>query len=280
MRYIQEVHGYSERRACHVICVNRCTARRVPAGDRDAALRQRLRELAVERRRFGVLRLHILLRREGLVHNHKRTERIYREENLSLRLRQRKKRPSHLRVVYPGPSGPDQHWSLDFMSDALMNGRRIRILTIVDLWDRSSPALEVDVSLPGQRVVRVLETLRQQGYLPRRLRTDNGPEFTGKALDAWAREHGVQLEFTRPGKPMDNGHIESFNGRLRDECLNQNVFLSLADARDTLENWRRDYNRKRPHSALNWMTPEEFRTNNQPCNPTGITNSEVVYSMG
>lgn len=260
--------------------VNRCTARRAPVEEQDTVLRRRLKELAEERRRFGAMRLHIMLRREGLVQNHKRTERIYREESLSLRLRSRKKRPSHLRVVQPGPCAPDEQWSLDFMSDALMNGRRIRVLTLVDLWDRSCPTLEVDVSLPGQRVVRVLEKLRLQGRLPQRLRTDNGPEFTGKALDVWAQEHGVQLEFIRPGKPMDNGHIESFNGRLRDECLNQNAFLSLADARDTLERWRRDYNRQRPHSALGWMTPEEFREKNQPYNPTGITNSQAVYSMG
>lgn len=127
------------------------------------------------------------------------------------------------------------------MSDTLMNGRRIRVLTIVDLWDRASPALEVDFSLPGQRVVRVLERLRLQGRKPRLLRVDNGPEFTGKALDAWAHEHGVRLEFIRPGKPTDNGHIESFNGKVRDECLNQSAFVSLADARDSLERWRRDY---------------------------------------
>lgn len=133
------------------------------------------------------------------------------------------------------------------------------------------------MSLPGQRVVRVLDKLRVQGRLPQRLRTDNGPGFTGKALDAWAREHGVQLEFTRPGKPTDNGHIESFNGKLRDECLNQNVFLSLADARDTIELWRQDYNRQRPHSSLNWMTPEEFRKKNEPFNQIRITNSQLVY---
>lgn len=154
MRYVQTAHGYSERRACMVLCVNRCTARRAPPEARDIDLRQRLRELAEERRRFGALRLHIMLRREGLVQNHKRTERIYREENLSLRLRNRKKRLSHLRIIQAGPTGPNEQWSLDFMSDALMKGRRIRILTIVDLWDRSSPAIEVDVSLPGQRVVR------------------------------------------------------------------------------------------------------------------------------
>lgn len=219
-----EAHGYSERRACSALCVNRRTVRRPPAEDRDADLRLCLRELAEERRRFGAPRLHIMLRREGLVQNHKRTDRLYREENLSLRLRSRKKHPSHLRVVQPGPSGPDEQWSLDFMSDVLMNGRRIRVLTIVDLWDRSSAAVEVDVSLPGPRVVRVLDKLRLQGRLPRRLRTDNGSVFTGKALDAWAQEHDVQLEFIRPGKPTDNGHIESFNGKPRHECLNQNAF--------------------------------------------------------
>lgn len=136
------------------------------------------------------------------------------------------------------------------------------------------------MSLPGQRVVRVLDKLRLQGRLPRRLRTDNGPEFTGKTLDTWAQEHGVQLEFIRPGKPMDNGHIESFNGKLRDECLNQNAFLSLTDAKDIIERWRLDYNRQRPHSALNWMTPEEFREKSQSYNQTRNTNSQLVYSMG
>ena len=239
-----------------------------------------MRELAEIRCRFGVARLHVMLRREGLVVNHKRTERVYREEHLSLRLKKRAKRPSHLRVAQAGPTLPDEQWAMDFMSDALMNGRRIRVLTIVDLWDRTSPALETDVSLTGQRVVRVLERLRLQGRVPQAIRVDNGPEFTGKALDAWAQEHGVRLEFTRPGKPMDNGHIESFNGKVRDECLNQNVFLSLADARDSIERWRQDYNRERPHSSLNWMTPEEYRKKNQPFYPAESTNLTVVSLTG
>ncbi len=253
--------------------MNRSTLRRIALEDKDAALRTRMLELAETRRRFGVPRLHALLRREGLVVNHKRTERIYREENLSLRLKKRKKRPSHLRVVQPGPQCANEQWSMDFMGDSLMNGRRIRILTIVDLWDRSSPALEVDFSLPGQRVVRILERLRLQGRMPHLLRVDNGPEFTGKALDVWAYEHGVKLEFIRPGKPMDNGHIESFNGKLRDECLNQNAFLSLAAARDSLERWRQDYNRERPHSSLGWMSPEAYRKRHQP--PTNAENTNL-----
>lgn len=278
--YVREAHGYSERRACTLLCMNRRTYRRVQPEDADAALRVRMRELAEIRRRFGAARLHILLRREGLVTNHKRTERVYREECLSLRLKKRNKRPSHLRVIQPGPSRPDELWAMDFMSDALLNGRRIRVLTVVDLWDRTSPALEADISLTGHRVVRVLEMLRLQGRKPQALRVDNGPEFTGKALDAWAHEHGVRLEFTRPGKPMDNGHIESFNGKVRDECLNQNAFVSLADARDSLERWRWDYNRERPHSSLGWMTPEEYRNHHQPYYPIGITNLNLVSLTG
>lgn len=239
-------------------------------------LRRRLRELAQERRRFGARRLHILLRQEGLVVNHKRTERLYREEGLSLRLRQRKKYPSVLRACPLAPRGPNEQWGMDFVSDSLASGRRIRILTILDLWDRSNPALEVDMSLSGQRVVQVLERLRLQGRLPRSLRTDNGPEFTCRALDAWARKHGVGMEHSRPGKPTDNGFVESFNGKLRDECLNENVFESLAEARRILEEWRHDYNSKRPHSALGWRSPEAYRAEHQPFYQTGTTNLSLA----
>lgn len=165
---------------------------------------------------------------------------------------------------------------MDFVSDSLESGRRIRILTILDLWDRSTPALEVDISLSGQRVVQVLERLRLQGRLPRRLLTDNGPEFTGRALNEWAQKHGIGLEHSRPGKPTDNGFVESFNGRLRDECLNQNIFVSLADARHLIEEWRQDYNCNRPHSALGWQSPETYRAPHQPSNLTAITNLSLV----
>ena len=257
--------------------MNRRTLRRKPPLDKDVELRARMREIAETRRRFGAPRLHVMLRREGLVINHKRTERVYREEKLSLRLKKRHKRPSHARVPQVGPLYRDEQWGMDFLSDALMDGRRIRILTIVDLWDRSSPAVEVDVSLPGLRVVRALERLRLHGRLPKSIRLDNGPEFTGKALDAWAHKHSVWLDFIRPGKPTDNGHIESFNGRMRDECLNQNAFLSLADARGSLEKWRDDYNQSRPHSSLDWMSPQEYYEHHQPCNPSGITNLNLAY---
>lgn len=226
--------------------------------DANTALRGRLRELAEERRRFGSPRLYLMLRREGWLVNHKRVERLYREERLSLRLKGRRKRPSHLRVAQPRPTGPDQHWAMDFMSDSLLNGRRVKVLTIVDLWDRRCLWLEADHSLTGDRVVRVLEQLRATGQRPKLLRTDNGPEFTGKALDAWARHQDVRLEFIRPGKPMENGHIESFNGRLREECLDMNVFTSLDETRRVLSDWRLDYNRVRPHSSLGGLAPEEF----------------------
>ena len=276
MRYVQTAYTASQRRACVALGVSRSTVRRPPSQDRDAELRRRLRELAEERRRFGVQRLHILLRREGLVVNHKRTERLYSEESLSLRLRPMKKRPCVLRSCQPAPMGPDEQWGMDFVSDSLESGRRIRILTILDLWDRSTPALEVDISLSGQRVVQVLERLRLQGRLPRRLLTDNGPEFTGHALNEWAQKHGVGLAHSRPGKPTDNGFVESFNGRLRDECLNQNIFVSLAEARRLLEEWRQDYNCNRPHSALGWQSPDAYRTTHQPSTTTGNTNLSLV----
>lgn len=165
---------------------------------------------------------------------------------------------------------------MDFVSDNLMSERRIRILTILDLWDRSNPVLEADISLSGQRVVQVLERLRREGHLPRSLRTDNGSEFTGRALNEWAQKHGVRLEYSRPGKPTDKGFVESFNGRLRDECLNQNIFVTLAETRRILEKWREDYNGNRPHGALGWQSPEAYRASHQPSIPTGNTNLSLV----
>jgi len=241
------------------MALNRRTFRRPSAPDGDTELRKRLRELAETRKRFGSPRMTILLNREGWAINHKRVERVYREEGLSLRLKRRRKRCSHLRVVMPGPTGPDQRWSLDFVSDTLFNGRRLRLLTVVDAWDRSCPAIEVDHSLTGERVVRMLTRLKSEGRLPAVLQMDNGPEFTSRALDRWAYEHGVKLHFIRPGKPTDNGHIESFNGRLRDECLNQHAFMNLDEARQIIEDWRQDYNLERPHSALGGLSPDMYR---------------------
>ena len=249
----------SERHACAVVGISRSSARYERRRCDDAALRQRLRELAAERRRFGYRRLHVLLRREGFLVNHKRVYRLYREAALSVRRRSRK-RVARERCPAPTPTGPDQCWSLDFVSDALAWGRKIRLLTVEDTFTREALAIEVDTSLPGMRVARVLDyVIDARGAAPRKITLDNGPELTSKALDQWAYEHAVDLDFIERGKPVQNAFIESFNGRLRDECLNEHWFLSLADARSIVEEWRTDYNRNRPHSSLGNLSPEEFR---------------------
>jgi len=217
-----------------------------------------MREIAEKRRRFGSPRIHVMLQREGLVINHKRTERLYREEGLSLKLRKRKKRTAVTRIELPKPEAPNKRWSMDFMLDQLAYGRRFRVLTIVDAFTRECPALEVDTSIGGKRVTRVLDRLAFLRGVPEVITIDNGPEFASRALDEWAYRNNVKLDFIRPGKPVENAFIESFNGKFRDECLNENWFLSLDDARSTIEAWRIDYNRHRPHSSLNNMTPMEY----------------------
>ena len=226
----------------------------------DTEIRLRLRQLAEQRRRFGSPRLHVLLRREGYLINHKRTERIYREEGLSLRLKRRRKRCSALRIVLNKPQRVNQHWSMDFVTDNLYNGRRFRILTVVDDLSRECPVLEVDHSLTGLRVTRVLDRIALTRGLPEVITVDNGPEFISKVMDAWAYEKRVKLHFIQPGKPTQNAYIESFNGKFRDECLDEHIFLSLEDARRKIEAWREDYNADRPHHSLNNMTPIEFAT--------------------
>jgi putative transposase len=204
-----------------------------------------------------------MLRREGFMVNHKRVERIYREEGLSLRRRHKRKRLSHLRVVRGWPTAANQVWAMDFIHDNLWSGRRYRALAVLDHWSRESLAIEVDVSLTGERVKRVLERLRVSRGLPEVILTDNGPEFTGRVLDQWAGDHHVQLQFIEPGKPIQNAFIESFISRLRDECLNEHVFVSLDDARRKIERWRVQYNKHRPHSSLGYLSPEEFASSNR-----------------
>jgi len=229
-----------------------------PKTGNDEELRRRLRELAEQRKRFGSPRLHIMLKREGLVINHKRTERLYREEGLALRRKRRRKGAAGARVIILSPQRTNERWSMDFVTDSIITGRRFRALAIVDDYSRECPAIEVDTSLGGCRVVGVLEKLAEIRGLPDVITIDNGPEFASRALDEWAYRKGVKLNFIRPGKPIENAYIESFNGRFRDECLNTNWFISLKHARDIIEDWRRDYNEVRPHSSLKGATPKEY----------------------
>ena len=260
VQWIQARYGLSERRACRLVGIGRSTLRyRSRARTDESSLRQRLRELAAERPRFGYRRLHVLLRREGVIVNHKRIERLYREEGLAVRRRTRKRvaRNGRGRAAFPGR--PNQQWGIDFVSDTLAWGRRIRLFTVVDVLTREVLAIEVDTSLPGGRVVRVLERLAVARGAPDEIVLDNGPELAGKAVDQWAYERGVWLRFIEPDKPVQNAFVESFQGRLRDECLDRHWFLGLTDARHTVEIWRQDYNQARPHSALGYRPPEEFR---------------------
>jgi len=224
----------------------------------DAPIQKRLEDLAVERRRFGYRRLHVLLRREGLVINIKRTRRIYRAANLQVR--RRKKRRIALGRGNPSPvvSRINERWSLDFVQDSLQSGRRFRALTIVDDFSRESLGIEVDFSLSGVRMARALDAIGSVRGFPEYIVLDNGPEMTSLAMLQWSLQRGVRLHFIDPGKPTQNGFIESFNGKFRDECLNENQFISLNEAREIIERWRIDYNAFRPHASLGNRTPEEF----------------------
>ncbi len=248
----------SERRSCHLIQIARSTQRYQSQARDDTALRIRLKDLAGPRVRYGYRRLHVLLLREGWEVNHKKVYRLYREMGLSLRLKRSKKRRSQVRGLVPVARRPNERWSMDFVSDSLHDGRRFRALTIVDNFTRVSPAIEVGVSITGRRVATVLDRLKILHGLPRMITVDHGPEFTSRALDEWAYRNGVKLDFTRPGKPTDNAYIESFNGKVRPDCLNQNCFASLEDAKTKIEAWRRDYNGSRPHTSLGDRTPREF----------------------
>ena len=247
----------SERHACGLlgIAVSSCRYRS-RTQERERALRSRLVELAHENPRYGSPRLYVLLRRETPC-NHKRVERIYREAGLSLR-RKKRKRLVRQRVPMMAVRAANEEWALDFVADALASARSLRILTVVDAFTRECLALEADTSMGSLRVVRVLERLIAERGVPRRIRTDNGPEFTSRAYLAWSLERRIELVHIRPGKPIENALVESFNGRLREECLNTSWFRNLFDARRQIEAWRHRYNRARPHSALDYQTPFEF----------------------
>jgi len=256
--WLQDGFGVSQRRSCRVLGAVRSTVQYQSRRADDTALRAELRILAAQRRRFGYRRLAVLLRRAGQRINHKKVYRIYREEGLAVRRRKRKKLAAGVRIVLASPTQPNQRWSMDFMGDSLASGRPFRILNIVDDYSREAIATEVDSSMPGLRVVRVLEQIASTRPLPTTIVCDNGPEFTGRTLDAWAYARGVQLHFIRPGKPIENAFAESFNGKMRDECLNESWFADLGEARTKIGLWRIDYNEVRPHSALGNRTPTEY----------------------
>jgi putative transposase len=257
--YVEVEYQVSERHACRLVGLGRSTYRyRMRKAVRDSALRARLKELAARRMRFGYRRLTAMLAREGISANHKHVYRLYREEGLAMRIRHRRRIRWSGAVSSPGASRPNERWSMDFVSDCVSTGRVIRMLTVVDDCTRECPAIEVDTSLGGLRVRRVLERIASERGLPEAIVLDNGPEFRGRALAAWSEERGVRLEFIQPGKPAQNAYAESFNGRLRDECLNANWFTSVNDARRKIEAWRQDYNQERPHSSLGYLPPAEF----------------------
>jgi len=255
---VVETLGLKVRKACRLVSLWRSSFKYCSRRPDDAELRRCMREIAEKRKRFGAPRIGIMLKRAGWKVNHKKIERIYAEEGLALRRRKRRKKFVGPRVPLPVPARPNQHLAMDFVQDRLISGRKIRALTIVDTFSRECPALEVDTSLGGRRVVRVLERLAEVQGAPEVITIDNGTEFDSKVMDEWAFKRKVKLAFIRPGKPNENAYGESFNGRFRDECLNEHLFETLDHARKLIEDWRIDYNEQRPHSSLENLTPKEF----------------------
>ncbi len=248
----------SERRACQLVGLSRSTLRYESRhSEENEELKAKIVTIAQERRRFGYRRIHALLRRDGVEANHKRIYRLYREAELAVKRRKRRKGVAVPREPLELPQRRNEVWSMDFVMDALSSGRRIKILTIVDDCTKEAIDLAVGFGISGHYVTRILDqAARFRGY-PSAIRTDQGPEFTGRALDQWAYENGVQLKLIQPGKPTQNAYIESFNGKFRDECLSEHWFQSLAHARVIIQAWRKDYNEQRPHSMLGYQTPAE-----------------------
>ncbi|MBA4045030.1 MAG: IS3 family transposase [Erythrobacter sp.] len=256
--HLQTCHGMSERRACRVIDADRKSMRYRSTRDDDGDLREKLRELANQRRRFGYRRLHILLLREGVMINRKKTQRLYREEGLAVRRRRSRKRAVGTRAPAPVLALPNQRWSLDFVHDQIASGRRFRVLNVVDDVTRECLAAVPDTSISGHRVVRELTRLISERGKPGMIVSDNSTELTSNAVLAWCGQIGVEWHYIAPGKPMQNGYVESFNGRMRDELLNETLFLSMTHARVEIAAWVEDYNRERPHSSLGYTTPAAF----------------------
>ena len=258
MGFLMTKMGLSERRACRLAGLARSVNQYRLSGRDDGPVLERLRTLASENRRYGYLRLHAVLKREGLVQNPKRTYRLYRQEGLQVRTKKRRKLPRRDRIAAQIPTRPMRRWSLDFIHDQLADYRRFRVLNIIDDHSKVCPGQIVDISISGARVARYLDDLALLTGLPEEIVLDNGPEGTSRAMFQWAERTGVRLRFIEPGKPVQNAFVESFNSRFRDECLNQHWFTSLRHARETIAAWRTHYNTERPHSALGYQTPAQF----------------------
>ena len=258
MTWAIENKGYAQRRACRLIGMAPRIFRYRSSRPDDIGLRNRLRKLAAERRRFGYRRLHLLLKHDGVAVNWKKLYRLYREERLTVRKRGGRKRAIGTRAPMTIPQDANQRWSLDFVSDTLTDGRRFRILCVIDDFSRECLATVADNSLSGERVARELDQIGERRGYPCMIVSDNGTELTSNAILAWQEERQVEWHYIAPGKPMQNGFVESFIGRLRDEFLNERLFTSYRHARNSLEEWRIDYNLNRPHTSLDGLTPHEF----------------------
>lgn len=263
VQHLQGQHGLSQRRASRLVQCNRNTARYISRRSEESSLRARLRELATDNPALGYRMLCGTLRLEGWVVNHKKVYRLYCQEELQLRRKGKKRLKSEGRGLPQSATSINEEWALDFVHDSLSDGRSFRTLNMIDAFTRECLAMETDTSLGSERVVRVLNQQMEVRGAPQRLRIDNGPEFRAKPLDIWAKKHGVTLFFIEPGKPTQNGQIESFNGRFRQECLNQEWFTSLKEARQIIEEWRIRYNTKRPHSCLGYLPPEMWAKQHQ-----------------
>jgi putative transposase len=250
--------GVSERRACGHVGISGSVLRYCPRPDRNEELRGRIVALASQHRRHGYRMIHGLLQAQGEVVNHKRVYRLYRQEDLLVKRRRRRKRALLERVPLVRPGRANEVWSMDFVMDELADGRRLKCLTLLDDCSKESVAIASDTSITGAYVARLLDQVKLERGLPQAIRTDNGPEFASKAMALWAYRNAVQLRFIRPGKPIENAYIESFNGRFREECLSEHWFETLAHARHEIERWRRYYNERRPHSALGYVPPAVY----------------------
>lgn len=271
--YWKEQHDLSERRACELIQLSRSTYRYESHPDSNEELRKELKRLAKKHMKYGCPKLYTVLRRNGWPVNHKRVERLYKEEQLALRQKQRTKRIGSLRVLRKAPEQVNEQWGIDFVHDTLGTGRRFRCFTVMDVASRVSPLIYPDYSIPSVKVIEVLEAVMKAQGIPQSISLDNGPEFRSREFESWAIGKGIELQFIEPGKPTQNAFIESFNGTFRNECLNSHWFTRLEQARYIIENWRHEYNEFRPHQSLKGNTPVEYdfllKQNEQNLLPTG-----------